>query len=223
MSKIPRATYVPDREDYLKRLCTGRSILHLGFADAIHYQAALEEGRHLHAVLKEVTSPDRIYGVDIDEDKVRHFRELWKDDNLLVGSVEKLQDLPLNQTFDFIVVGELIEHLNNPGLMLEGVRRFMRPDSRLVITTPNALGLKYQLHALAGNDRSHGDHCVMFSFSTMNTLLIRHQLEPRSWLTAIETFGSKKNQLTRPVLDRFFRMMPHLPETLIVEAGLTSK
>ncbi len=220
MAKMPQATFIPDRTDYLARLCAGRSVLHLGFADAIHYDAALEEGRHLHAELKKVTPPDMIYGVDISEDRVRHFRDLWHDDHLIVGDVERLDDLPLFQKFDVIIAGELIEHLNNPGLMLDGVRRFMRDDSRFVITTPNALGLKFQLHALAGNDRSHWDHCVMFSFGTLSTLLRRHRLEPQTWYTAIETFAGTRNHMTRPILERLFRVRAELPETLIVESTL---
>lgn len=223
MSKMPKATFVPDRADYLSKLCSDSTILHLGFADAIHYSQALDEGRHLHAVLKKATSPEKIYGVDINTAKVSYFRDLWNDENLIVGSVEKLEELPLDQKFDFIVAGELIEHLNNPGLMLTGIQRFMRPDTRLVITTPNALGLKFQMHALARNDRSHADHCVMFSFSTLNTLLKRHQLEPIRWLTSIEVFDGTRNRMTRPVLDRVFKLMPHLPETLIVEAALAKE
>jgi SAM-dependent methyltransferase len=220
---MPQATFIPDRTEYLRRLCEGRSVLHLGFADAIHFDAALEEGRHLHAELKGVTAPDELYGVDISEDRVRHFPELWNDNHLLVGDVEKLDELPLDRKFDVVIAGELIEHLNNPGLMLRGVHRFMREDSRFVITTPNGLGLKFQLHALAGNDRSHWDHCVLFSFSTLDTLLRRHQLEPKRWYTAIETFAGKRNQMTRPVLDRLFKLRPNLPETLIVESAIASE
>jgi 2-polyprenyl-3-methyl-5-hydroxy-6-metoxy-1,4-benzoquinol methylase len=220
MVKVPQVTFVPDRVEYLKDLCRDRSILHLGFADAIHFTAALEEGRHLHAELRKVGRSGEVYGLDMEADKVRYFRDLWDDDCLLIGDVENLDNVSLDATFDLVVAGELIEHLSNPGQMLRGVRRFMRADTRLIITTPNALGLKFQLHALARNDRSHVDHCVMFSFSTLETLLRRHELRPQRWLTSMEIFEGRRNQLTRPVLQQVFERVPHLAETLVVEAGL---
>ena len=36
----------------------------------------------------------------------------------------------LNETFDVIIAGEMIEHLSNPGLFLKGIQRFMTPTTK---------------------------------------------------------------------------------------------
>lgn len=58
-------------------------------------------------------------------------------DETIVGDATDL-DGPLGErTFDSVVAGELIEHLEDPYAFLRGVRRRLAPGGRLVITTPN--------------------------------------------------------------------------------------
>jgi SAM-dependent methyltransferase len=40
-------------------------------------------------------------------------------------------------SFDVVVAGEVIEHVPNPDLMLAEIRRILRPQGRLVLSTPN--------------------------------------------------------------------------------------
>jgi len=54
----------------------------------------------------------------------------------------KLENVAIEQKFDIIVCGELIEHIENPGLMLDGIKRFMNDDRILIITTPNPCSKK---------------------------------------------------------------------------------
>src|SRR2546425_668510 len=56
------------------------------------------------------------------------------------------------EKFDSIVAGELIEHLANPGMFLKSARARLRPDSQLILTTPNPFGILYVL-AFVKNDR----------------------------------------------------------------------
>lgn len=216
--RTPKCTYVPDRIEFIIDACQGKSVLHLGFADAIVYKESLRTGRHLHEALRDSGKADSVFGVDSDKEVVGELRERWSDPNLLVGDVEHLREVDLNENFDVVVAGELIEHLNNPGLFLEGVRRYLGAESRLILTTPNALGLKFFLHSLIGNERSHPDHSLLFSFSTMNTLLSRHGFVVRRWCTSIEMFEQSRNRVTRPALHRLFRRRPALADTLIIEA-----
>jgi len=47
--------------------------------------------------------------------------------------------------YDIIGAADVLEHLSNVGLFLSGARAFMRPDDRLLITTPNAYSMKRML------------------------------------------------------------------------------
>jgi SAM-dependent methyltransferase len=50
------------------------------------------------------------------------------------GNVLELQ---LDRQFDLIFANQIVEHLVYPVKMVEGLRRFLKPGGRLVVTTPN--------------------------------------------------------------------------------------
>ena len=72
---------------------------------------------------------------------VKEWRTLGIFTNIVAGDVEKLGELRLRGPFDVVVAGDIIEHLSNPGMMLDGVRALCTAESSLIITTPNAFGL----------------------------------------------------------------------------------
>ncbi len=102
--------------------------------------------------------------------------------NLYQADLEKLEELEINETFDVIVAGEIIEHLNNPGLFLQGIQRFMNSGSTLLITTVNAYcGFRLLYYALRGKGGTaepvHPDHVAYYSYSTLNLLIKRAGLD----------------------------------------------
>lgn len=72
---------------------------------------------------------------------------------VLVGDVETME-LPLEQaSFDVVLCGDLIEHLRDPQAFLARVRPLLRPDGRLVLTTPNVANWSMRLGLLVGRWR----------------------------------------------------------------------
>lgn len=50
-----------------------------------------------------------------------------------------------SDSFDVIVAGEILEHLENPRASLFDWRRVLKTRGRLILTTPNAMGIPYLL------------------------------------------------------------------------------
>lgn len=172
------------RLDFLRSAAAGRHVLHLGCADSPYTDDAIRNGTLLHRVLAEAAA--EIYGFDYDEAGLSKLRELGFD-NLYFADLERLEDVPTDKTFDVIIAGEMIEHLNNPGLFLQGIKRFLKPDGQLVITTINAYGamrfFRYSMTRGGGvNEPVHPDHVAYYSYSTLNLLLKRHNLDVTRFL-----------------------------------------
>src|SRR5438128_2131154 len=77
---------------------------------------------------------------------------------------------------------QMIEHLSNPGLFLQGIQRFMTPATRLVITTINAYcGMRFAIYGLRGkkgkNEPVHPDHVAYYSYKTLSLALERANLD----------------------------------------------
>ena len=51
--------------------------------------------------------------------------------------VGDVAELSIAETYDVIVMLDIIEHLHNPGEVLTGLRRLLRPGGELVVYTPN--------------------------------------------------------------------------------------
>ncbi|MBE7463719.1 MAG: class I SAM-dependent methyltransferase [Planctomycetes bacterium] len=155
-----------ERVSFLKDLCRGRRVLHLGCADWPYTKERLASGRLLHSAIESVAKSQ--IGVDLSQEGVellRKFAPAWD-----VRCVDANSFVP-DFEYDIILCSELIEHMENPGLLLRSIRKWAHCNSQLVLTTPNAYALKASLRALAGREFCHPDHTVVFSSKTLQQLL----------------------------------------------------
>ena len=172
------------RLDLIRELCSGKRVLHLGCTNYPYTEVAIENNMLLHFELEAVAA--ELYGIDYDQNGIDILNARGTQ-NIYLADLEKLDELSLNDSFDVIVAGEMIEHLNNPGLFLQGIRRFMREDSVLLITTISAYcGMRFFWYGLRGkrgkNEPVHPDHVAYYSYSTLSLLLKRHDLQIERFL-----------------------------------------
>jgi SAM-dependent methyltransferase len=166
------------RVDVIKEMCAGKKVLHLGCANYPFTQKSIDDDMLLHFDLQK--SAERVYGFDFDQPGLDILEANGAKD-LYRADLEKLEDVDLHETFDVIVAGEMIEHLNNPGLFLQGIQRFMTGDSRLILTTVNAYcGMRFLWYGLRGKggvqEPVHPEHVAYFSYSTLSVLVKRFGL-----------------------------------------------
>ncbi len=93
----------------------------------------------------------KVYGLELDERaavKARRFCVA-----VHTGDVETME-LPFEpSSFDAVVCGDLIEHLRDPQGFLERVRPLLRPEGRLVLSTPNVANWAIRVGFLFGRFR----------------------------------------------------------------------
>lgn len=213
------------RVEYLKQVCSGKKVLHLGCTNWPFTEEALKTDALLHLTLQKVAG--ELWGLDADRDGLEALAKLGVN-NIHYADLEKLDELDLSEQFDVIIAGEMIEHLSNPGLFLRGIKRFMRPDSTLVITTINAYcGFRVFYYGLRGRGGSvepvHPDHVSYYSYSTIHHLLSREQLVAKRFY--FYDLGPEHRPTNRFFLnwinDACMLFAPQLADGLIVEAALS--
>lgn len=64
--------------------------------------------------------------------------------------LEQPLELPVGRDFDYVVIADVIEHVRNAQQLLRSARRFLKPEGRLLISTPNIALWFYRLSLLAG-------------------------------------------------------------------------
>ena len=83
-------------------------------------------------------SASRVQGVDIDPLAVEHARASYADSNLSfeVADARRL-DVFEEASFEAVVCFEVIEHLREQEVLLDGVARVLTPDGLLIVSTPD--------------------------------------------------------------------------------------
>jgi len=113
-----------------------------------------------------------VWGVDISAEGIELLRKHGID-NIVVGDVEHIDQIEelKQQKFDIILATEVLEHLNNPGIFLQRVKKLFSSDTVMIITVPNGLRLTGLGYTLRGYEFVHPDHNYWFSYKTLETLL----------------------------------------------------
>lgn len=113
---------------FMIKYCRDKSVLDIGCVmhDPENYKSVYWQ----HKALKAVTS--EIVGMDIYAAGVEYLKE--KGFNVIVGDARAFD---LARTFDVIVAGDIIEHLDDHAGFIQSCERHMHKDSRLLIATPN--------------------------------------------------------------------------------------
>ena len=166
-----------DRIEAILAEVRGGDILNLG---CVNHSIALTQGekeRWLQLQLSERFPKANVLGLDIDEENVALMRAQGMD--VEVGDAQRLN---YREKFDTIVLGEIIEHLENPGACLEGCRRALKPGGRIVLSTPNIFCVMHMLMYFKNYDRAfNSEHVAWFCPQTLRTMVERCGLR-------IETF-----------------------------------
>jgi SAM-dependent methyltransferase len=175
---------VVQRVELIRSECADKRVLHLGCTNYPYTEDAIKQDMLLHADLARTASS--LYGIDSDAKGIELLENAGFK-NIYPGDLENLDNVEIDETFDVIVAGEMIEHLNNPGLFLNGIKRFMNAETRLVLTTINAYcGMRFAMYGVRGKrgrvEFVHPDHVAYYSYSTLKLLLERHGMHVDSFL-----------------------------------------
>ena len=212
------------RLDIITEMCAGKRVLHLGCTNAPYTQEAIKSDMLLHFELEKIAAD--LWGIDADHAGLETLRAHGSK-QVIFGDLERLDQVDLNQTFDIIVAGEIIEHLNNPGLFLGGVKRFMDSGAILLLTTINAYcGMRFLWYGVRGKrgrvEFVHPDHVAYYSYSTLKLLIERHGLRAQNFL--FYDIGSEHRRHNRWFLnalnDVFVKLAPQWSDGVIVVCRL---
>lgn len=189
------------RTDFVTCLPIDRtaSILEIGCGDGATGVLALEQGR-----------AGRYVGVELFPAAAEAARD--KISEVIVGDVETLSFDWMPATFDALIMSEVMEHLREPGPVLDKLHTALRPGALVLASSPNVSHWRVLAKLLAGQfpqeDRGVFDrtHLRWFTPATYAALFESHgysvewvgAVTPASW--RVRLFS----KLTRGAFDHLF-------------------
>jgi hypothetical protein len=156
------------RMEYIESLIAGRTIVHLGCADHVSsIEKKLRADKWFHKRLSERAK--RCLGIDIDERGIEAVHALGYRDAIRADLLtDGLPDVMKNVEWDYMVLGEILEHQDNPVHFLRGIAAICRPwVKRFIISTPNAFRSQNFISALRHVENINSDHRYWFSPYTL--------------------------------------------------------
>lgn len=162
VGEIPLRT----RLDILTELVTDKKILHLGCSDHLDLiKQKILNGTWLHKILTEKSS--ECIGVDINEESISYIKTNLQYYNVhcfdFISQSNEVKKL-INDKIDYIILGEILEHVNNPVEFLKEIKkRYKDIIDKIVITVPNAF--RYENFIFANNSEEciNSDHRYWFT------------------------------------------------------------
>jgi len=86
-------------------------------------------------ITPDIRKKFKIVGVDVQADSINACKEIYKECDYRLGDLYNL-DFSDN-SFDVVVMREVIEHFKTPEKAVQEVQRVLKPGGRYVLTTPN--------------------------------------------------------------------------------------
>lgn len=129
-----------------------------------------------------------------------------------------------NEFFDLVIAGEIIEHIYDTDFFLEEIRRVLKPDGRLLLSTPNIASLGRRALLLFGanplietspNEPESAGHIRYFTFKTLKRLLKKHGFKILSFRSDCVNFSNSETKRSA-LLARIF---PKFGASLILLTG----
>ena len=154
LHKVPDAPVVNRRQFVIER-CTGKVVLDIGCASG-----------ELHAQLLPVVK--QIYGIDKDSMAGPNYAQFDLDE---LGAPPVLPFV--DRGIELIVCGETLEHLSNPGWLLNRIATSF-PSAELLITVPNAFSRAGASWLARGVENVNRDHVAWYSYHTLKVLAERY-------------------------------------------------
>lgn len=176
-------------EDFIARFVRDHTVLDIGVVGHVVERSGNEDFRH-GFIRKHAR---RLVGIDILEAPVTHLRSLGYD----VRLVDATSDFDMGERFERIVIGDVIEHVDDPIRLIKFAARHLAPGGQIVCTTPNPFYVGYLVemfrHGMVIENAEHVNFII-----PSNALEIAHRAGVE--LAGVHHFGGGGNTATRRAL-----------------------
>jgi len=163
-----RKTFLEEKrvQIFSEWLGTGKKVLDVGCRDG--------------TLTKHFIKDNEIIGIDIDERALKYASEKH---NLKTMLIDLNHKLPFeDNSFDAVIMAEVIEHLPYLEITLSEIARITKPDGLIIGNVPLAYHLKDRYQVVRGKAlivAGDSTHLRYFSYDDLIKLLIRHFNDPK--------------------------------------------
>ena len=204
------------RIDYIIDCTKNTKVIHLGCADHVELiKLKISQGNWLHGQLEKYA--EACIGVDIDKEAIQFIKELGIK-NTMVLDVTKDPPPPeiAQEHWDYMVLGELLEHIDNPISFLRELHsKYAQNVKKLIISVPSAFRILNFRKAWKHGELINSDHRFWFTPYTLAKVCAMSGFNIEKFQMCKQSKLSRWSVLNRFILKRY----PALRDTIVMEVS----
>lgn len=198
------------RNDFIIPFLKGKKVLDLGFLgenDKTNFS-------DLHKLVLKYSK--KATGVDFHKKRIDKLKK--EGYHVVCDDVMSLKKI--NEVYDVIICGELIERVENIGLFLDNLKKKINKNGIIIITTPNMFSFRYILRHVIFNqetpywknrkDEIMFGHIIGFSNMLLHNLFLRKDFQIINNYTIKNEYSGFKGNLEKIISKIFPRLSPSL-------------
>lgn len=203
------------RWDFIEKYVVNKKVLEIGPAELVlSSDDSGKRDRWIHGKIFKIAKS--LFAVEVNKEQVENMNN--NGFTTVHGDAESFK---IDDKFDVIVAGELIEHLSNPGLFLDNVAQHLNDNGILLLTTPNRYSIDYISYSLIKAvpmkyKKEIAKHVTCFDEDLLTSLISRHgfkvtEFDYCSWV------GQESSSKTRRIVETFIRKFrPVFASTIVM-------
>lgn len=170
---IEKDNKIIGRMEFVEKIVEGKKVIHIGCLDHLPLiKEKIKKGLWFHQRLTDVAS--ECIGIDINQKGIDYVSSELGISNVYYGNLEQDEKMPKisSQHWDYVIFGEVIEHLDNPVFFLKNfIRLYQNNFEQIIITVPNCYRLENIFGMLQNRETVNSDHRYWFSPYTISKLI----------------------------------------------------
>lgn len=215
-----------DRISLLENLTKNKKIIHLGCCDHIDliHEKNISDS-FLHKRLDKNCT--RCLGVDINKEGINILKNKYFFNDILLADIihDQIPEIE-NDLWDYLLLGEVLEHINNPIDFLGKIRiKYRGVIKQVLITVPNAFSLRNFKYSLKNLECINSDHKFWFTPYTLAKIITESGIEINNfWLCDPYNYEKRnilleirRGQLVEKI---FLQKYPIFRSTIVMEGSL---
>lgn len=205
------------RWSILKEITKNKKVVHVGCLDHIPLiEQRVKNNEWLHKNLTD--NAKKCIGIDTNEEGVQYVKSKFNYNNIISANIAQdiIPELK-DDEWDYILLGEVLEHIDNPVSFLQSIKRNYSNIKDIIVTVPNILNnYNYKL-SKKGVEIINSDHRFWFTPYTIMKLLSLAEIEISKLefantvpLTFLEKISFKTRQLIKLPIEYKFNYFKNL-------------
>ncbi|MBS1558963.1 MAG: methyltransferase domain-containing protein [Bacteroidetes bacterium] len=169
---------IPDRVKLITGISRDKKIIHLGCLD---HQPLIEQkmkaGKWLHHELTQHAK--KCIGIDIEKETLTYVQEKLGVNNIILCDITgaPIQEI-ISEKWDYAILGELLEHIDNPVHYLREIReKYGSSIQKIIITVPNVMNVRILGLAAKATEVINTDHRYWFTPYTLAKVMHQAGIE----------------------------------------------